>query len=207
MGTKPPIESALSNVVQAENGTFMVTIDPDGGTPFLIADLDDPAIMKQYTAANQARNEALIRTGANQQVDVLVTFAHPVTWREFVALREETGLTPFQYYFAEIRADGEKVVNFHRAVPDDELLASVSRQLERDGAELLGVMVVEGSVQASSAALGRLLSFPSVLLADTTWIDAVDLLVRHGYPVRQVDEGLDVSLTTPYWDLDWAPGS
>jgi hypothetical protein len=73
------------------------------------------------------------------------------------------------------------------------------------GARLAGVLVAEGTIPVSAEGLGKLADDSRVLLVDTTSVEAMQILEEHGIPVPSIDDGPDVLIPSPFWDLDWRP--
>ncbi len=190
--------------IPSEHGGFMVIVDRDSG-PTVNVNLHDPATRDKYFMANRERIAALLAEPPGNPIEVTVTFQKPVDWEEFVALRDDIGIEPWSYTFAEISPAGEKWALDHSVVPDDELIASAHREADYAGVRLLGMMVVEGTIPVSAEGLGKLAADPRVLLVDTTSIEAIQLLDQHGIPVPSNDDGADVHIPSPYWNLDWLP--
>ncbi len=74
-----------------------------------------------------------------------------------------------------------------------------------DGYDVLGVIVVEGSIAVTSEGLGRLASDARVLIVDTVSIVAQQLAPSIGGTAEDRPGTLDVEIPTPYWNLDWTP--
>lgn len=95
----------------------------------------------------------------------------------------------------------------HTIVPDDELISSAREQVALDGSEFLGVIVIEGMIRITPNALGTLAADPRALIVDTTALDVVALLQNEGVEAPVLANDLDVRIPSPYWLLDWTPGS
>lgn len=206
--TQPAQETAASAAgplrIPSEDGEFMVIVDRDSGTTVNV-NLHDPTPRDAYFAANRKRIAELLAAPPGSPVEVTVTFQKPVDWEEFVALRDDVGLQPWSYTFAEIRPEGQKWALDHSVVPDDELIASAHREADYAGVRLLGMMVAEGTIPVSAEGLGKLAADPRVLLADTTSVEAIQILEEHGIAVPPKDDRADVHIPSPYWNLDWLP--
>lgn len=182
----------------------MVIVDRDSG-PTVNVNLHDPATRDEYFMANRERIAALLADPPGNPIEVTVTFQKPVDWEEFVALRDDVGLQPWSYTFAEISPEGQKWSLDHSVVPDDELIASAHREANYAGVRLLGMMVVDGTIPVNAEGLGKLAADPRVLLADTTSVEAMQILEQHDIPVASIDDGPDVLIPSPFWDLNWLP--
>ncbi|WP_152412916.1 hypothetical protein [Nitrolancea hollandica] len=206
--TQPAQETIASTSgplrIPSEHGGFMVIVHRDDG-PTVNVNFDDPTARDTYFAANRERIAALLADPPGNPIEVKVTFQKPVEWEQFVALRDDVGLQPWSYTFAEISPEGQKWALDHSVVPDDELIASAHREADYAGVCLLGMMVVEGTIPISAEGLGKLAADPRVLLADTTSVEAMQILEEHGIPVPSIDDGPDVHIPSPYWGLDWLP--
>lgn len=192
--------------IPAANGQSTVVVGSNG--PKVNINLHDTATTDAYYAANRGRITRLLAAGqAGETVEVKVTFRAPVNWAEFVALRDEVGLTPFAYTFAEVAPDGTKWALDHKAVPDDQLMASAQSDADYAGVQLLGVIVVEGAVPVGSDTLGKLADDPRVYAVDTTGAEAAHLLKQNGISVQALDNALDIRVPSPYWSFDWGSQS
>ncbi len=206
--TQPAEEAAVSAAgplrIPSEHGGFMVIVHRDDG-PTVNVNFNDPATRDAYFAANRERIATLLADPPGNPIEVKVTFQKPVEWEKFVALRDDVGLQPWSYEFVGSGPNGEKAGIGHSIIPDDELIASVRNGMATQGARLAGVLVAEGTIPVSAEGLGKPAADPRVLLADTTSVEAMQILEEHGIPVPPIDDGPDVLISSPFWDLDWRP--
>jgi hypothetical protein len=205
---QPAQETATSAAgplrIPSEHGGFMVIGHRDDG-PTVSVNFDDPATRDTYFAANRERIATLLTDPPGNPIEVKVTFQKPVKWEQFVALRDDVGLQPWAYEFVGSGPNGEKAGIGHSIIPDDELIASVRNGMATQGARLAGVLVAEGTIPVSAEGLGKLADDSRVLLVDTTSVEAMQILEEHGIPVPSIDDGPDVLIPSPFWDLDWRP--
>jgi hypothetical protein len=81
----------------------------------------------------------------------------------------------------------------------------VQSAAETEGSDLLGVMVLEGCIRPVPGALGKIAADPRVLIADTSALEALEILHQHGFDLPVQTDGLDVRVPSPFLDLDWTP--
>jgi hypothetical protein len=190
--------------IPSDDGHFEVIVR-DGDIPRVMVALDDPAVVDAYYAANRKRIDSYLAQPkwAGKRIEVTMTFHKPLDWDAFAALRSTTGLQVNGYTLAELGPNGEKWALDHIAVPDEELLASVEREISTAGVQLLGVIVVQGTVEVDPSALGALASDPRVFAVDTAGAETAELMRQHGVQPGDTSGLMAVTVPSPYWDFDW----
>lgn len=180
---------------QGDNSGIYMVVSVDTG---------DPAALKKYVEANLQRGQALVHRNQGELVPVQITFVHPVPVSDVKALVEETDFQVTSFLLAGY-STVSKQRGFH--VQFGSLSGEIPGRETMDPAtddELVfsGIMVLQGKVKATVDGLGYWLANDQVYLVDTTKLEALNLAAnRHAN--ETANKHIDVSLPTPFWNLDW----
>lgn len=185
---------------------FRYSGQDDNGDIYMVVSVDtgDPAALEKYIEANRQRGLALVRWNAGEWVPVQITFAQPMPVSTVKAMVEQTDLqmTSFlQVGHSTISGKRGTRVQFGPLsgdIPEREAIDPAT------GEELVfsGIMVLQGEVRVDTEGLGYWLANDQVYLVDTSKLTVLDLAVsRHSR--ETANKQIEVSLPTPFWNLDW----
>lgn len=178
--------------------------DNEGIYMVVSVDTNDPLVLKKYVEANHQRGQALISQNRGERVPVQVTFARPIPIADVKAMVEKTSFQVTSFLlvgYSTISQQRGFHVQFNSLdgdIPDREIMDPAT------GDELVfsGIMALQGEVKAAEDGLGYWLSNDQVYLVDTTKLEALNLAAsRHSK--ETANKQIEVSLPTPFWELDW----
>lgn len=166
-------------------------------------DLDDPAALARYLQANEVRAETLLNSAQGERLWTTITFARPLAVEELQALLQDTAIEPVSYTLVGWTRTGQRMGSTIFADSPDaafDLEGAVQAVLPTHpeapdyGAQIAGLMVVDGYILISDQGLGKLMADERVLLVDTTAYEAQKLAGMGRASVH---------LPTPFWNMDW----
>lgn len=206
---------AISQVqsVTAGRGQFNGSTDAfrysgqdDNGSIYMVISVntDDPTALKKYVEANRQRGQELVNRNMEEVVPVQITFTRPLPVSDVKTLVERTNFqvesSALVGYSTLSQKRGTRVQfgSLQNSVPEREIVDPET------GDELVfsGVMVLQGEVKATADGLGQWLANDEVYLVDTSKLEALNITAsRHA--AETANKSINVSLPTPFWDLDW----
>lgn len=198
--------TASAKVIEQGNG-FVYELETAGERSAIInvnLDVDNAEALQRYRDANRQRALALLDSQAGSEIDVQITFAHPVSPSDVRVKALSTGLTIHSYLLVGRSPQGRKITTIYKgAIPEDTTgLQRVAMPNGEDGGTLNGVMLIKGTLKASPESLDAWLNDPSVYMADTTGVEARQLAsARHAG--RLSGREVTVVLHSPFWNFDW----
>lgn len=218
-----PAVSEVSLMPRAGDAYRYYVVTEEDGEPrgYIEYDLNNPAAIERYRAANLQSARALLEESAGERIPIQLTFAHPLSERETEILLADAGIEATHYTTVGFTASGERYVSGFtvdgaldlsrptpaptRMMESDETTngrqpesADAPPGMDSDGprwsAAAQGLMLVNGYVTVSEEGLGRLINDERIFLLDVT---ALEIQQRAGIRAENV-----VS-PSPYWSMDW----
>lgn len=200
---------SIAGRIQSQNKTdsFEYSIQGDKAQSIYVTvgvNMEDIGARQAYLDANVERNQKLLEDNLDDLIPVQVTFAHPVAVANVKALVASTGFTVDSFLLvghstiSQQRGTHIQFSSLDDSVPEREIIDPVS------GEEIVfeGIMVLQGIVPANSDGLGQWMKNDSVYLLDSSEVEMSELLSRQ-YANEIAGKDVEISLPSPFWDLDW----